>query len=110
LFYVIDTGSTGPGPEIDFRVHGDSHLDVATSYNNVAIIYEAQGKYEEALEMHAKSLDIRTRILGGDNHLDVATSLGNLGQVWMTWGSLKRRLFTCKRVLRLCSSSLGAST
>jgi len=49
LFYVIDTGSTGPGPEIDFRVHGDSHLDVATSYNNVAIIYEAHGKYEETL-------------------------------------------------------------
>ena len=42
---------------------GHEHLDVSASYN-VAMVYEAQGKYEEALEMHAKSLDIRTRILG----------------------------------------------
>jgi hypothetical protein len=33
---------------------------------NVAIIYKIQGKYEGALEMHTKSLDIKTRILGGD--------------------------------------------
>ena len=54
---------------------------MATSYNNVAIVYEAQGKYEEALEMHAKSLDIRTRILGGDNHLDVASSYSSIAVV-----------------------------
>ena len=53
---------------------GDSHLDVTKPYNNVAIIYEAQGKYGEALEMHMKSLDIKTRILGCYNHPDVAAS------------------------------------
>jgi hypothetical protein len=41
---------------------------------NVAIIYEIQGKYEGLLEMHTKSLDIKTRILGGDSHLLVAAS------------------------------------
>ena len=41
---------------------------MAESYNNVAVIYQAQGKYEESLEMHAKALDIRTRILGGDDN------------------------------------------
>ncbi len=35
------------------------HLDVAKSYNNIAIIYKNQGKYEEALEMYSKSLDIK---------------------------------------------------
>jgi tetratricopeptide (TPR) repeat protein len=31
---------------------------VANSYNNVAVIYQEQGKHEEALELHSKSLDI----------------------------------------------------
>jgi hypothetical protein len=39
------------------------------------------GKYDEALEMHAKSLEIRTSIFGGDSHLDVTASLGNIGNV-----------------------------
>ncbi len=44
----------------------NSDTDVAKSYN-VAVIYQEQGKHEEALEMHTTSLDIMTRILGGDN-------------------------------------------
>ena len=39
---------------------------MAKSYN-VAVIYQEQGKHEEALEMYTKSLDIMTRIQGGDN-------------------------------------------
>ena len=41
---------------------------MAASYNNIANIYHDQGKYEEALEMYTKSLDIQTRVHGGDNH------------------------------------------
>jgi tetratricopeptide (TPR) repeat protein len=51
---------------------------VAKSYNNIAIIYRKQAKYEEALEMYTKSLHIKTRIHGGDNHPDVAASKYNL--------------------------------
>ena len=59
---------------------GQDSLDVAASYNNIAIIYKNQGKYEEALEFYTKSLDIKTRIYGGDNP-DVATSFHNIGVV-----------------------------
>ena len=34
---------------------------MTSSYNNIAIVYEELGKYEETLEMHMKSLEIRTR-------------------------------------------------
>jgi pentatricopeptide repeat protein len=37
-------------------VFGSDHLDVAASYNNIAIIYRKQGKYEEALEYYQKSV------------------------------------------------------
>jgi len=49
-------------------------------------VYESLGKYEEALEMHSKSLDIKTRILGGDNHPDVAASIKNIGIVYHNKG------------------------
>ena len=37
--------------------------------------------------MHAKSLDIRTRILGGDNHLRVADSYQNLAGLYQSQGN-----------------------
>ena len=64
--------------EIRTRVFGSDHPDVAASYNNLAIIYKKQGKYEEALEVYTKSLDMMTRIYGGDNHPSVADSKYNL--------------------------------
>jgi tetratricopeptide (TPR) repeat protein len=65
--------------EIFIKVSGQDHPDVAASYNNdvaasynnIGNVYNRQGKYEEALDMFTKSLDIKTRIYGGDNHPDV---------------------------------------
>jgi tetratricopeptide (TPR) repeat protein len=62
------------------------------SYNNVALIYKAQGKYEEALETHTKSLDIKTRILGGDSHLDVAKSYNCICNVCHSQGQYEQAL------------------
>ena len=45
---------------------------MAHSYNNLAMVYRAQDKYEEALEMLSKSLEIKTRVYASDNHLSVA--------------------------------------
>jgi tetratricopeptide (TPR) repeat protein len=39
---------------------------VAHSYNNLAMVYRAQDKYEEALEMLPKSLEIKTRVYDSD--------------------------------------------
>jgi tetratricopeptide (TPR) repeat protein len=60
---------------------------VAASFNNIANIYEKQGKYEEALELHTKSLEIKTRIYGGDSHPLVADSLKNIGVVYAKKGN-----------------------
>ena len=54
------------------RLCGHTHLSVAHSYNNLAMVYRAQDKYEEALEMLSKSLEIKTRVYASDNHLSVA--------------------------------------
>ena len=56
-------------------------LSVATSYNNIGEVYRVQGKYEEALVQHGRTLDIKIRVVGED-HMDVATSYNNIGVVY----------------------------
>ena len=51
---------------------------MAASYNNMANVYDSQGKYDEALEYHQKSLSILLTI-HGDMHPDVASSKDNIG-------------------------------
>ena len=60
---------------------GDDHPDVATTYNNMAVVYMNQGKYEEALAMYEKALSISLKKLG-DDHPDVATTYNNMAIVY----------------------------
>ena len=62
------------------------------AYLGLGNVYESLGKYQEALEMHVKSLNIKTRILGGDNHLDVAKSYNGIGNVYYSQGQYERAL------------------
>jgi tetratricopeptide (TPR) repeat protein len=75
--------------------------DVAASYNNIAIIYKKQGKYEEALKVYTKSLDIKTRIYGGDNHPDVAKSYLGIGNVYDSQGQYERALENHQKALEI---------
>jgi tetratricopeptide (TPR) repeat protein len=54
---------------------------VATSLNNLAIIYKAQGQYAQAEPFFRRVLAIREKSLG-PNHPDVATALRNLAQLY----------------------------
>ena len=49
-------------------------------------IHQQQGKYEEALEMLSKSIEIRTCIYGGDSHLDVAKTRENMANIYVDQG------------------------
>ena len=81
---------------------------MAASYNNIAIIYGKQGKYEEALEVCTKSLDIKTRIYGGDNHPDVAGSYGNISNVYQSKGDVENALVQHQKALEIRTRVFGA--
>ncbi len=49
---------------------------MATSLNNLAFLYDAQGKYAEADPLYKRALAIRENALGPE-HPSVATSLEN---------------------------------
>ena len=50
--------------EIREKVLGPQHPDVATTLNNLAVLYRQMGDYEKALPLYQRALDIREKVLG----------------------------------------------
>ena len=61
----------------------DAHL--ATSLNELAVLYEALGKYDLAEPLYQRSLAIRVKTVG-PNHPGVAQSLNNLALLYTAQG------------------------
>ena len=72
--------------EIELKVLGPEHPDVAASYNNLGTVYTEQGKQEEALGAHSKALEIRLKVFG-DVHPKVARTKHNMGLVLKATGN-----------------------
>ncbi len=53
--------------EIYEKSLGKDHPDVAKSLNNLALLYYAQGKYDEAEPMYRRALEIYEKSLGKDH-------------------------------------------
>jgi tetratricopeptide (TPR) repeat protein len=67
------------------KLLGTEHPDVATSLNNLAVLYKKQGRYEEAEPLYRQALEMLRKLLGPE-HPDVATSLGNLAVLYNRQG------------------------
>ena len=46
---------------------GPDHLDTAQSLNNLAALYDNQGKYEQAEKLYQRALAIAEKALGPDH-------------------------------------------
>ena len=55
---------------------GENHPDVATSLNNLAGLYESQGKYAEAEPLYQRAIAILLATLG-ENHPNTRTVMMN---------------------------------
>ena len=53
------------------------------SLNNLAQLYETQGRYDEAESLYQRALATRERVLGPD-HPRVALSLNNLARLYLS--------------------------
>jgi Flp pilus assembly protein TadD len=56
------------------------------SLNNLALVLESQGNYEEAERMHREALGLRRKVLG-DEHPSTLTSMNNLASVLESQGN-----------------------
>jgi len=86
--------------EIQHKVLGEEHPSVATSYNNLASIYQATGDYNKALEYSMRALEIQHKVLG-EEHPSVATSYNNLASIYDARGDLSKALEFLKKSLQI---------
>ena len=92
--------------EICKEIFGEEHPSTATSYNNLAGVYDSQGEYGKAEELHQKSLQIRDKVLG-EEHPDTAVSYNNLAAVYNRQGKYREAEELYKRSLQIRERILG---
>ncbi len=92
--------------EIQERILGENHLDVAVSLNNLAFLYDTQRQYDKAELLHQRSLAIKEGILG-ENHPSVATSLNNLAGLYKSQRQYDKAEALYQRSLAIREKTLG---
>ena len=85
---------------------GENNSEVATSYNNIGLIYYSQGNYAQTLEYCNKALEIYLSVFG-DSHPDVATSYNNIGGVYDSQGNYSKALEYYNKALEIYLSAFG---
>ena len=65
-------------------IHPGDHVDVATSLNNLGLLYCSQGHYDEAEPLYKQALEMYQLLFNGDQ--GVALSLNNLGLLYYSQG------------------------
>ncbi|MEM9154176.1 MAG: tetratricopeptide repeat protein, partial [Cyanobacteria bacterium P01_F01_bin.33] len=94
--------------ELSKELLGQKHPDVATSLNNLAALYESQGRYEQAEPLYQQALELRKELLG-HKHPSVATSLNNLAGLYRSQGRYEQAEPLYQQALEIANSKLGSA-
>ncbi|CAH3152958.1 unnamed protein product [Porites lobata] len=92
---------------VRIRLLGDQNVDVASGYNDLALVYKALGDFERAKEYQQRALAIKLKKLGAE-HVSVATSYGNLASIHKDLGDLEQAKEYQQRGLAIFLKKLGA--
>ena len=92
--------------ELQRRHLGVDHLAVATSLNNLALLYSNQGQNAQAEPLYQEALAIQEKALGLE-HPAVATSLNNLAGLSSIQGQYARAERLYQRALAIQEKALG---
>ena len=82
-----------------------NHPSLATSYNNIAGVYDNMGEYSKALSYYDKALEIRQKALP-PNHPDLASSYNNIGLVYDNMGEYSKALSYYDKALEILQKAL----
>jgi CHAT domain-containing protein/Flp pilus assembly protein TadD len=88
------------------RILGNHHPDVATSLNNLALLYANQGHYKKAELLYLQTLEMQKMALGV-RHPDVAVSLNNLAGLYNDQGLYEKAEPLLVQALELRKTVLG---
>ena len=82
--------------KIDLAKLGESHPDIAGSYNNIAVVYNSQGDYSKALAYYEKSLLIYLAVFG-ESHPQVIDVIESVAEVYLNMGDTENAVQYMKR-------------
>ena len=91
---------------ISLQTLGPLHPNVATSYNDLAIVLRDEADLTQAKEYHERALAIRLQTLG-PQHPDVATSYNNIAHLFWDQGNLKEAKEYLERALAITLQTRG---
>ena len=92
--------------ELQRRHLGPEHPSLATSLNNLALLYSNQGQYVPAEPLYQQALAIQEKILSPE-HPAVATSLNNLAGLYHNQGQYAQAMPLYQRALGIQEKTLG---
>src|SRR5262249_51487929 len=81
------------------------HPDISTSLNNLAVLYQEQGRLAEAEPLYKRALAMRETALPA-GHPNIATSLNNLAFLYQAQGRLSEAEPLYKRALAMRETAL----
>ncbi len=87
------------------QIFGPDHPNLATSLNNLALVYDTQREYTKAEDFYQRSLAIDEKRLGKD-HPHVATSLNNLACLYAVQGAYDKAEPLYQRALAIREKAL----
>ncbi len=90
----------GQALNLQHKVYGPVHPQIAQTLNNLALLYFQTSRYEKALILNAKSLEIMEK-LGKTEHPGFATTLNNLAGVYVHKGRYEKALELYKRAFEI---------
>ncbi len=88
------------------KIFGPMHAEVATSLNNLGLLYRAQGRYAEAESSYKRSLAMREQLFGAA-HPEVAAVRNNLGRVYQDQGHYAQAQQFYQQALSIREQALG---
>ena len=88
------------------KAFGPDDLEVATSLNNLGLLYKAKGDYERAEPFYQRALATLEKVLGTDDG-KVATSLNNLAALYYAKGDYGRAEPLYQRALAIMAKAFG---
>jgi len=92
--------------EYALKYFGLLNANTLTSINNLAFLYQAQGRYEKAEPLYRQAASLRANLLGG-NHPDTLSSLNNLALLYQAVGRYGEAEELYKRTLLTRQKKLG---
>ena len=85
---------------------GGEHPDTISAMNNVAVAYQEQGRFDDAVSLFEKVVEDRKRVLG-EEHADTLQSVGNLAVSYIEVGRYQEAGLLLQPALKAQRRTLG---